>query len=263
MGAAASNLTSDGGTRLLKCIEEGIFSCVHCELKLIAGSECTLQGQGVCGLASAVAHELVSQLGLHSCSYDCVFLFFTRTSCHGMLPTALSMDFIGHTGNVQAVRDLIDAHPELLQYATYHSHLTCCHVAASTGAAAILQLLISRANHPLYSHSLPRQAVHRHRQSSAQLQLASQPGSRTWQDRSLAYKLVNARTNKCATPLMLAAEKGCCHSVRLLLQQVLLQDKRGPAQHVCCCGSFGKPELVGTHPRPQVATSPALLLGAL
>jgi ankyrin repeat protein len=103
----------------------------------------------------------------------------------------------------------------------------------------VLAVLVSRAEDIKYRHCLAN-ARRRSRRSTSN---GRQQEEQQEQQGSLVQQLVNLRTNKDITPLMMAAESGCADSVRLLLQQVRLYHKqtsssssnssKGTAVHMC------------------------------
>jgi hypothetical protein len=92
-----------------------------------------------------------------------------------------------------------------------------------------LAVLIRRADDIKYRHCL----------ANVQRRIRSRSSTRQQQEQqqdhqgSLLQQLVNARTNKDITPLMMAAESGCVDSVRLLLQQVGLSEQDCSARRCC------------------------------
>lgn len=107
------------------------------------------------------------------------------------------------SGDGTAVVELITRHPELLKYAS-HRRLSAAHFAACRQSAEVLQQLITKA------HELQRITdVKEHHKSRAP---------------HLVRDLVNAKSDRGVTPLMLAADKGCLASVKLLLDQVQIAE---------------------------------------
>lgn len=107
------------------------------------------------------------------------------------------------SGDATAVVELISRHPELLKYAS-HRRLSAAHFAACRESAEVLQHLIAKA------HELQCIAhVKQHCNGKAP---------------DLVHDVVNARSDRGVTPLMLAAEQGCLATVKLLLDKVPMMD---------------------------------------
>ncbi|KAF8058857.1 XBAT31 [Scenedesmus sp. PABB004] len=104
------------------------------------------------------------------------------------------------SGDTQAVCELVSAHPVLLKYSTVRQ-FTACHLAAREDHADVLSQLLAKAEE--LDH-LARLAAPPRRQPRE-----PRPG--------LVSELVNSVSDRGVTPLMLAVERGCTASVRLLL----------------------------------------------
>lgn len=103
-------------------------------------------------------------------------------------------------GQVDLVTELISAHPGLLRYQTLR-HLNACHFAARAEHADVLQHLFSKAEELEFMERL-------------------QGGGHAIE---IVRQLANSRSDRGITPLMLAVEKGCAESVKLLLDKVSTQ----------------------------------------
>jgi ankyrin repeat protein len=131
-------------------------------------------------------------------------------------------------GDADAVGALTDAYPQLLCYSNF-LQISCWHLAARAGSAEVLTVLISRAEDIKYRHCLAnvRRSSSRARSQQQQQEQQQQQDDEQQQQQddeqqqgSLVQQLVNARTSRDITPLMMAAESSCADSVCLLLQQV-------------------------------------------
>ena len=101
-------------------------------------------------------------------------------------------------GQADLVTELISAHPGLLKYQTLR-HLNACHFAARADHVEVLQHLFSKAEEIVFIQRL-------------------QGGDKHKED--LVKQLANSCSDRGVTPLMLAVEKGCYESVKLLLEKV-------------------------------------------
>lgn len=111
-------------------------------------------------------------------------------------------------GQVDLVTELISAHPALLRYQTLR-HLNACHFAARADHVGVLQHLFSKAEEIEFMERL-------HGASKEHLDIVGQ--------------LANSRSDRGITPLMLAVERGCAESVKLLLEKVGTSMSLAPAQ---------------------------------
>ncbi|WIA14730.1 hypothetical protein OEZ85_003219 [Tetradesmus obliquus] len=117
-------------------------------------------------------------------------------------------------GDAAAVDALTGAYPQLLCYSNF-LQTSCWHLAARAGSSDVLAVLVSRAEDIKFRHCLA--SARRSSRSNTSNDRGQQQQQQ--QRESLVQQLVNARTSKDITPLMMAAESGCADSVRLLLRQ--------------------------------------------
>eukprot|EP00879_Flechtneria_rotunda_P000452 GHRR01000551.1.p1 GENE.GHRR01000551.1~~GHRR01000551.1.p1 ORF type:complete len:601 (+),score=258.81 GHRR01000551.1:339-2141(+) len=100
-------------------------------------------------------------------------------------------------GDADLVMELVSRHPELLQYTTMRQ-FGAVHFAARANHVEVLQHVLMKAAEVEYLYRL---------QKGTKRQL------------SLVQQLVNAASDRGVTPLMLAADRGCYESVKLLLDK--------------------------------------------
>eukprot|EP00878_Enallax_costatus_P005468 GHUV01005739.1.p1 GENE.GHUV01005739.1~~GHUV01005739.1.p1 ORF type:complete len:160 (+),score=44.89 GHUV01005739.1:371-850(+) len=117
-------------------------------------------------------------------------------------------------GQVDLVTELLSAHPGLLRYHTLR-HLNICHFAARADHVDVLEQLFSKAEEVEFLGRL-------------------HGGNRL--EPNIVQQLANASSDRGVTPLMLAVERGCVESVKLLLSKVRgCTSQQHLQQQACYC----------------------------